>query len=362
MSLLEIDNNLYGVTLYGGNADRGTAFKLSFDGSLTSLASFEGLTVGSIPTSLILSRESVAYGTTAVGGNKNSGTIFKRVGSDVITLHSFSGGADGAKPSALVQATDGNFYGTTSIGNASSQAGTILRSIPRAISRRSLPGLRTQVVGQTPSALVQGSDGNFYGTTRFGSPAGTGTIFKYTSAGVLSILRSFDATTDGAFARRWSRTRERWKLLRTDSFWWQPFVGTVFRISSSGTMATLFNFADPPGPEFNFIQAADGNLYTALGGDGENTYGRILKVTPPNNVSLLYDDPYHPSFVYSNAPLLQTYDGFFYVMTQDIYGDVYRLPGSQVVYPFDPADAHPVSSMIEEADGNLLGAAVWGHE
>ena len=99
MSLLEIDNNLYGVTLYGGNANRGAAFKLSFDGSLTSLASFEGLTVGSIPTSLILSRESIAYGTTALGGNKNSGTIFKRVGSDVITLHSFSGGAERAKPS-----------------------------------------------------------------------------------------------------------------------------------------------------------------------------------------------------------------------------------------------------------------------
>ena len=47
-------------------------------------------------------------------------------------------------------------------------------------------------------------------------------------------------------------------------------------------------------------------------------------------------------------------------MTQDIHGDVYRLPGSQVVYPFDPADAHPVSSMIEEADGNLLGAGQYG--
>ena len=146
MSLLEIDNNLYGVTLYGGNANRGAAFKLSFDGSLTSLASFEGLAVGSIPTSLILSRESVAYGTTALGGNKNSGTIFKRVGSDVITLHSFSGGAEGAKPSALVQATDGNLY---MVQPASAtlvrRPERSLRSIPRAISRRSLPGLRTQV-------------------------------------------------------------------------------------------------------------------------------------------------------------------------------------------------------------------------
>ncbi len=46
--------------------------------------------------------------------------------------------------------------------------------------------------GSGPQApLVQGSDGNFYGTTTYGGPNGGGTVFKMTPAGVLTTLVAF---------------------------------------------------------------------------------------------------------------------------------------------------------------------------
>ena len=60
------------------------------------------------------------YGMTASGGAFNAGTIFKITASGAVTiLHEFTGGADGGARgipsgydrSALIQATDGNFYG-----------------------------------------------------------------------------------------------------------------------------------------------------------------------------------------------------------------------------------------------------------
>jgi uncharacterized repeat protein (TIGR03803 family) len=98
------------------------------------------------------------------------------------TLFSFQGGG-GSKPEyvRLVQGTDGNFYGTTSNGGANGVGGTVFRMTPAGgahplYSFCSKPGC---VDGSTPFAgLVQGSDGSFYGTTLVGGAHNNGTVFK----------------------------------------------------------------------------------------------------------------------------------------------------------------------------------------
>jgi uncharacterized repeat protein (TIGR03803 family) len=89
-----------------------------------------------------------------------------------------------------VQGTDGNFYGTTFSGGASG-AGTVFRMTPAGV----LTTLATfnGTNGIAPSGLVQGSDGNFYGTTTYGGTGGRGTVFQMTSAGVLRTLVAFGA-------------------------------------------------------------------------------------------------------------------------------------------------------------------------
>ncbi len=356
MSLLEMDNNLYGVTLYGGNANRGAAFKLSFSGNLTSLASFDALSVGSKPTSLILGRDGLAYGVTAAGGDKNSGTVFKRVGPDVITLHSFSGGSEGSKTSALIQATDGNFYGTTSAGNAASQAGTIFKITPAGGFSTLFTWPSNASMGKTPSALVQGTDGKLYGTTRFGGASGAGTIFKCSTSGVLSVIRTLNGSTDGGSPTAGLMQASDGNLYGLTPSGGSHSFGTVFRCNSSGQLATIFNFVDAPGFEYNFIKGADGKLYTALGGDGMATEGRFLTVTPPGTISFSHEN----TFVYSGAPLTQTYDGYFFLPTLEPSGDIHQFPGIEIIYPTSFADGRPASAIIQNVDGNLLGAALYG--
>src|ERR1019366_5014744 len=126
------------------------------------------------------------------------------------TLHTFAGyPTDGATPSAgLVQATDGNFYATTLEGGSnngcslgSGSCGTVFKITPGGTlttlySFCAQPGCADG--GNPYAGLVQGSDGNFYGTT-FGRGAnGYGTVFKITPAGALTSLHSFTGA-DGQY-------------------------------------------------------------------------------------------------------------------------------------------------------------------
>src|SRR5439155_1087784 len=143
-------------------------FKITPDGNLTTLYSFNG-SDGSHPMAgLIEGGNGVFYGTTAGGGDYNRGTVF-RMASDgtVVTLVSFNG-ANGASPvGALIEGNAGNFYGTTGEGGPSYDPpqnyglGTVFQVTPGGtlISLLAFDGTN----GEHPEApLLKRSDGNFY--------------------------------------------------------------------------------------------------------------------------------------------------------------------------------------------------------
>ena len=143
------------------------------------------------------------YGTTSGGGGSNLGTVFEITSNGTIsTLHSFTGtGSDGSNPYAgLVQGTDGSFYGTTSAGG-SSNLGTVFRitSSGTISTLHSFTGTGSD--GSNPYAgLLQGTDGSFYGTTYAGGSSNLGTVFEITSNGTISTLHSFTGTgSDGSY-------------------------------------------------------------------------------------------------------------------------------------------------------------------
>src|ERR1700675_2560578 len=114
-------------------------------------------------------------------------------GQVLTTLVSFDG-SDGAEPlSSLIEGADGNFYGTT-YGGGTNGEGTVFKITPTG-SLATLYSFCSQAScadGELPYAgLVQGSDGNFYGTTLEGGANGGGTVFKITPAGSLTTLYSF---------------------------------------------------------------------------------------------------------------------------------------------------------------------------
>jgi uncharacterized repeat protein (TIGR03803 family) len=200
------DGNFYGTTYVGGQHsyyNPGTVFRISPSGGYGSLYSF-----GSVPNdgaypaaALVQGSDGNFYGTTDCGGAANVnltslcfgyGAVFRisPTGSEMI-LHSFGGSpADGAYPLAgLVQGCDGNFYGTTYNGgtstNCSGGCGTVFRISPSGTYTSLYSFGSSPSDGQIPQGgLVQGSDGNFYGTTLLGGTGscehGCGTVFKLT--------------------------------------------------------------------------------------------------------------------------------------------------------------------------------------
>jgi uncharacterized repeat protein (TIGR03803 family) len=128
--------------------------------------------------------------------------------------------------------------------------------------------------GANPVAgLVQGGDGDFYGTTGLGGEHYLGTIFKITSAGSLTTLHSFSgASGDGAAPLAGLVQGSDGNFYGATALGGAHYLGTIFKISPSGSLITLHSFSGSPGegadPVSAVVQASDGDFYgaTALGG------------------------------------------------------------------------------------------------
>src|SRR5208282_586069 len=244
---------------------------------LTTLHSFQPFPNGAGPNGLVQGSDGNFYGT-AWGGTNGYGTVFKITPNGALTtLYSFSGGDDGAYPSAgLVQGSDGKFYGTTEHngyhpapqGGSFFGAGTVFKITPNG-ALTSLYLFTGGSDGANPSAgLVQGSDGSFYGTTQYGGTNGWGTVFKISTNGVLTSLYSFTDGNDGMFPIGGLVQGSDGNFYGTTSYGGANLVyGTVFKISTDGAYTNLYSFTGTGpydgayGPRGGLVQGSDGNLY-----------------------------------------------------------------------------------------------------
>jgi uncharacterized repeat protein (TIGR03803 family) len=259
------DGNFYGVTFYGGLNDAGVIFRMTAHGAVTTLYSFclkgsPPCPDGGTPVVLIQGTDGDFYGTTLGGGAlQDSGTVFKVTPSGTLTtLHRFcSKGTstecpDGAQPNGLIQGTDGNFYGTTFTGGRA-RRGTFFRITPKGVltTLYSFCAKSSCDDGSTPlSGVIEGTDGKFYGTTESGGARHGGTVFKITSSGTLTTLSSFCAKpncTDGAGPNGLIQGSDGNLYGTTEEGGYragncQIGCGTIFRITLSGKLTTLYSF------------------------------------------------------------------------------------------------------------------------
>jgi uncharacterized repeat protein (TIGR03803 family) len=292
------DGNFYGTTIGGGSQLFGTVFKITSGGALTTLYSFcqaSGCTDGSLPSAgLIQGAGGNFYGTTAGGGSQGFGTIFQITPAGALTtLYNFS--FSDANPSGLIQGADGNFYGATSQGGTGNfcplvgGCGTIFQitaagALTPLYSFCGQPGCAD---GEEPSAgLVQGTDGNFYGTTSYGGASnscqisgGCGTVFKMTPAGAMTTLYSFcgqPGCTDGANANAALVQGTDGNYYGTATLGGSNNTGTIFQITPAGALTTLYNFcsqnncADGGYPYAGLVQGLNGTFYGTTSQFGAN--------------------------------------------------------------------------------------------
>ena len=216
-------------------------------------------------------------------------------------LHSLKG-TDGANPyTGLIQGTDGSFYGTTIDGGANT-GGNVFKITPsgKLTSLYSFCSQSNCTDGQYPdTVLVRVSDGSFYGTTQSGgSSGGYGTIFKVTSSGTLTTLHSFNGTGDGAAPYGSLVLASNGDFYGTANVGGTYGAGNIFKITPSGKLTTLHSFCSQSGcpdgqyPVGPLIQATDGNIYGTTHAGGNNSCtdgcGTVFKMTPGGRLTTLH--------------------------------------------------------------------------
>lgn len=195
-TLAQDGNYLYGTTYSGGINNVGSVFQVDLSGALTTIHSFGNRSSDGVNPISGLSKglNNIFYGTTSYGGSLGNGTVYSVTSSGAENvLYSFLNNGDGENPEAgVVQANDGNLYGT--ILNAGVlQNGSVFKITLPSNTMSALYYFKANGLdGMVPlSGLIQGSDGNLYGTTKYGGNIGYGTIYKISLSGDESILYSF---------------------------------------------------------------------------------------------------------------------------------------------------------------------------
>jgi len=341
-------------------------------GTLTTLYSFDGLH-GAAPTApLIQGSDGNFYGTLENGPQNLSGFVFKMspAGQLLGTISAV------AKPTApVVQASDGNFYGTTSpvlLANNDEAYATVFQLTPGDELNTLYTFTTTPMEGPiTASAgLVQGSDGALYGTTQYGGANGMGSVYKITTAGVLTTLYSFGTATGDGGGPLAGLT------LGTDGNFYGSTEDTIFKVTANGTLTTLCSL--DAGNVSVLVQGTDGNFYGTTQLGGANDEGIIFQVTPSGTITQLYS---FAGLSSSNAGtntvagLIQASDGNFYGTTQyggaNGEGSVYRITPTgtfTTLYSFpavsltdvNEGGAQPTAGLVQGSDGNLYGTTFVG--
>jgi uncharacterized repeat protein (TIGR03803 family) len=378
-----VDGGFYGTTQNGGNSAGtencsnynggcGVVFKVTPTGTLTALYSFcagnnSSCFDGAYPESgLALASNGDLYGTTSELGSHGGGTVFKITpGGALTTLYSFCtphcGGAPARPQAPLIQGSDGNFYGATPYGghvncnDDSVGCGTLFQMTPqgavtkvyRFCAKSNCPD------GYIPYAgLVQGADGNFYGTTSEGGTNGDGTIYKVTPRGRLTTLYNFcsqPSCSDGGSPYGGLIQATDGNFYGATAFGGNSNCsgsgcGTIFKITSTGTFATFYTFCSQPNcadgstPTAGLIQATDGNLYgaTAAGGadlidcrwdSATDGCGTIFQITLGGTLTTLHS--------FSNTDGANPEGGLLQATNGTLYGTT-NQGGLQCIYGGSP--------------------------
>jgi len=368
--------------------------------TLKILLDFNGANGSQTYAAMVQATDGNLYAATSAGGASDYGAIVKMTpGGKLSTLYSFcTKGApcvDGAFPyGTLVQAANGDLYGTTLDGGAQCYGcGSVFKITPSG-ALTTIYSFACPEVGRCPdganpeSGLVEDAHGNFYGTTLYGGANDHGTVFKLTSGGAFTLLHSFCVTvcTDGEAPYAGLILAGDGDFYGTTSGGGAFNNGSVFKITPSGTLTTVYSFcaqkncADGFYPYAGVIQATDGKFYGTTSGGGAHDWGTVFKLTPGGKLTTLYNFCSQSGCTDGEqgyAALIQGSDGNLYGSTA--LGGLYSSSGgtifqvtsggafttlysfcAQGAFPLCTDGEEPQAALVQDTNGNFYGTTTYG--
>ncbi len=335
------DGILYSTISNDGTKNVGTVFSITTAGQLNTIYSFcplTGCADGASPLGgVTLGFDGNFYGTTQGGGSHGAGTVFKVTPTGTLTtLWNFANGTDDSVPFyTTLQGQDGNMYGV-SAAQYNGQYGAFFKVSASGVFKALRDFNYTN--GANPNLPTQGTDGNFYGTTQGGGDptCKCGVVYKATAAGAITVLHNFKGyPTDGYRPLAVLVQGYDGNFYGTTYQGGAKNFGSVFKITPSGTFTLLYSFDSVAGdglkPITGLTLGTDGNFYGTTGNGGTKNFGSLYKITPAGSESVLYSfcsvscsDGIGPA-----TPLVLHTDGKFYGNTNG------NSLGGSVFYSFD---------------------------
>jgi uncharacterized repeat protein (TIGR03803 family) len=310
--------NLYGTTESGSASNNvlGTVFELvKGSGTITTLTSFNGSNGATPMGSLIMDSSGNLYGTTYYGSanygaGDNYGTVFELAkGSGTITTLASFNGLNGANPAGgLVMDGNGNLFGTTFAGGLGFQSnsagyGTIFEVARGSRTITTLgefsPYTNPSDAQNPDASLIIDGNGNLYGTMSAGGASGDGTVFE-DSPTSFTVLASFSGA-NGANPEASLAIDSNGNLFGTTYEGGASGDGTAFEVAKgSGTITTLasFNGTNGANPAGGLVADGSGNVYGTTRSGGASNAGTFFEL-PGAAAS-------HPSYQISGFPSATT--------------------------------------------------------
>jgi uncharacterized repeat protein (TIGR03803 family) len=241
--------------------------------------------------------------------------------------------------------------------------------------------------GSLPSSsLVQGAEGNFYGTTKVGgttasdSDPGDGTAFKMTPTGQITILHNFgdgSVSNDGIYPSAALTLGPDGNFYGTTTESSDGNAGDVFQMTPAGNITILYEFSDLGGdgnnPNSPLVLGANGTFYGTTETGGTAGSGTVYGVTPSGLETILHNfgDGTTTNDGVGPISLLLGTDGNFYGVTVNGgtagNGTVFQLSAvgfETVLHSFGDGsvvdDGAQPSGLLLGADNNLHGTTSFG--
>jgi uncharacterized repeat protein (TIGR03803 family) len=360
--VIDGSGNLFGTTELGGAYGFGTVFEIAAgSGTITTLASFNGVN-GANPTgSLVMDQSGNFFGTTLTGRNlTNLGTVFEvPAGSSAITTLAAFGGTNGANPfGGLTADGSGNLFGTTNGGFGPASNGTVFEVAAgsSAITTLAFFGGATEL-DPTSDLLIDGS-GNLFGTTEKGGFNNNGIMFEvHAGSGTVSNIYSFNNGTGGPF-RAGLVMDQSGNLFATtqggNSF---PYGTVIEKSTFNISRVAAFDGTNGAVPTGDLVMDSSGNLFGVAQGGGASGQGTVFEVAAGSGTVTTLDsfdsgrggDPWPGLVMDSNGNLFGTTTGG----GASGFGTVFEVAGASSSGP-----SPTFTSVVSSVNPSVFGQSV----